>query len=32
MKTVHLNPEANKSDANQKHPSVRRLNEFFKGQ
>ena len=32
MKTVHLNPEANKSDVNQKHPNVRRLNEFFKGQ
>jgi len=32
MKTVHLNPEANKADANQKHPTVRRLNEFFKGQ
>ena len=32
MKTVHFNPEANKSDANQNHPSVRRLNEFFKGQ
>ena len=31
MKTVHLNAEENKADLNHKHPSVRRLNEFFKG-
>ena len=30
MKTVHLNPEANKSDANQKHPSVDGSTNFSK--